>query len=55
MLMFLGQADLVKSAMAGFTLPSLNIPDWAKRISDDQLKQSIVDSLQNKKKNEQEN
>lgn len=39
--------------MSGFQLPSSNIPDWAKNLSDDQWQKQVVDRLV-KSENQQE-
>ncbi|XP_041355100.1 male-enhanced antigen 1-like [Gigantopelta aegis] len=35
----------IKAAMAGFQLPTTNIPDWAKEISDDEWKEKLVSKI----------
>ena len=45
MFSFTGQADKIKSVMSGFQLPTTNIPDWAKTLSDDQLKKLVTNKL----------
>ena len=35
------QAQRVREAMVGFSLPSMNIPDWARGLSDDEWKTTI--------------
>ncbi|KAK7506993.1 hypothetical protein BaRGS_00001844 [Batillaria attramentaria] len=39
------QVSKVKSAMAGFKLPTANIPDWARQVSEDQWKQQLFSRL----------
>ena len=34
--------------MIGFSLPSVNIPEWAKSISDDQLKETLQKAMTEK-------
>lgn len=46
---FLGQVDTIKAAMTGFELPSKNIPDWAREITEDQWKDRLLSSLKSKK------
>lgn len=41
----LEQVTNVKSAMAGFKLPSANIPDWAHNVPEDQWKQQLIARL----------
>ena len=41
--------EQVKNAMTGFTLPPMNIPDWAKTISEEDWKKSLIRSVQKKK------
>jgi len=38
-------AEQVKTAMAGFTLPPVNIPEWAKNITEDDWKKSFIESV----------
>lgn len=44
-----GQVDTIKAAMTGFELPSKNIPDWAREITEDQWKDRLLSSLKTKK------
>lgn len=37
--------DKIKSVMSGFQLPSSNIPDWAKKLSDDQWQKIVTNKL----------
>ncbi|XP_057315158.1 uncharacterized protein LOC130656341 [Hydractinia symbiolongicarpus] len=46
------QAELVKNAMAGFSLPDLNVPAWAKSLSDDEWKVSLQTTVQKMKDNQ---
>jgi len=42
------QVELVRNAMAGFSLPAINIPDWAKDISEDDWKETLINTIQKK-------
>ncbi|ESO99533.1 hypothetical protein LOTGIDRAFT_113458 [Lottia gigantea] len=35
----------IKAAMAGFKLPMSNVPDWAKNVSDEQWKDTIIPKI----------
>lgn len=40
--------ELVKRTMAAVALPSLGVPSWAREISDDQWKDMVQNTLQNR-------
>lgn len=40
--------ELVKRTMAAVALPSLGVPSWAREISEDQWKDMVQDTLQNR-------
>lgn len=42
------QVDLIRQVMAGITLPSSSIPDWAKVIPEERWKASLVSSISNR-------
>ena len=42
--------DQVKLAMASFTLPSSNIPEWATSVSEEQWKEQIIDRIKKMQK-----
>ncbi|XP_065661507.1 male-enhanced antigen 1 [Hydra vulgaris] len=41
-------AELIKKSMSGFSLPTTNIPEWAKDVSDDQLKETLRKAINEK-------
>lgn len=42
------KVELIKQAMAGFSLPVSAVPEWAKHISEDAWKAELVQGLQTK-------
>lgn len=44
----LDKVELVKNAMASFSLPQMNIPVWAKDVTDDKLKETLEKSISSK-------
>ncbi|KAL4238807.1 hypothetical protein ACF0H5_003514 [Mactra antiquata] len=42
-----GNVDKIKSVMSGIQLPSTNIPDWARNLSDEQWQSQVVSKLVN--------
>ena len=42
------QVDLIRQVMAGITLPSSAIPEWAKVIPEEKWKSSLVSSITNR-------
>ena len=44
-----GHVDKIRSAMAGFQLPTAHIPDWARTITEDQWREQVVNRLVDKK------
>lgn len=43
------RANEVKRAMANFTLPATNFPEWAASIPEDQWKEQLISKIQNLK------
>lgn len=48
-LFFSAQVELVRRAMAGFSLPAINIPEWAKDLSEDEWQKTLETTVQKKK------
>ena len=42
------QVDLIRQVMAGITLPSSAIPEWAKVVPEEKWKSSLVSSITNR-------
>ncbi len=42
------QADQIKAAMSGFSLPSSAIPEWAKHIPENIWKSKLIDGIRTK-------
>lgn len=45
---FADHVELVKRTMAAVALPSLGVPSWASEISEDQWKDMVQNTLQNR-------
>nr|XP_047132956.1 male-enhanced antigen 1-like isoform X2 [Hydra vulgaris] len=41
-------AEIIRKSMSGFSLPTTNIPEWAKDVSDDQLKETLRKAINEK-------
>jgi hypothetical protein len=44
----LGNADAIRQAMSGFSLPSSNIPSWANTLDEKEWKAQLLKRLQKK-------
>lgn len=42
---FPGHADKIKSVMSSIQIPSTNIPEWARNLSEDQWQSQVVNKL----------
>lgn len=40
--------EIIKSCMVGFTLPSSNVPKWAKNVSEEQWKEHLLKKIEEK-------
>lgn len=44
----LAHAEVIKQAIAGFALPTSNIPEWARVVPEENWKSKLMDSIAKK-------
>ena len=48
LLFLIAHAEVIKQAMSGFSLPTNNIPEWARVVPEENWKSKLMDSIAKK-------